>query len=293
MNVDKSKKRKSIMGPDGISPASAGPNGQTPASASESTPNRRESIAAAAPAPSHRESIGAEKPTPADKKKGAQQVERRKLTEQEEQVYGVSHHDRLGSGPTFRTEKVNKLFSHKSGQQQMRITNALNELDVPSRLVMPTASVTAQFEQLLHAVNALVDLRKVSDKLDAEIKIEEAKKAERLKAKGVLAGTDGASDEPPPETTVQEQNSDEAAKAAPAATEGSSQPTKDDQQQGGNAETEGGGSATGGDAAPPVEVKKEEVHKEKTPRPGSSGGHKRSASVLSTTSEKSTKRLRK
>ncbi|KAK3402019.1 hypothetical protein B0T20DRAFT_403203 [Sordaria brevicollis] len=242
LNVDKSKKRKSIMGPEnGVPPAAAAAAAAPPppaaaaaaAAAPEVPPaaSRRESLAASSTAGAndhhdppareppvrherqesrshhrnesrseradrhghhHRESVSqtpatpAEAPTPvpapapaANKKKGPQQPERRKLSENEEQVYGVSHHDRLGSGPTFRYEKINKLYSHKSGQQQMRITNLLLELDIPARLIMPTAAVTAQFEVLWGAVTTLVDLRKMSDKVDAEIKLEEAKKAER------------------------------------------------------------------------------------------------------------------
>ncbi|EGS20015.1 uncharacterized protein CTHT_0045120 [Thermochaetoides thermophila DSM 1495] len=215
MSSDKAKKRRSIMPGDGVSPG-----GVVPASAtSETAPsgpggggggghNRRESIAATS-SHSRRESESTRgapatpaEPTPTSatasgtnasnkKKSTAQQPERRKLSPQEEQIYGVSYHDRLGSGPTFRYEKINKLYSHKSGQQQLRITNALAELDVPARLVMPTAAVTAQFEILWGAVTALVDLRKVSDKLDAEIKVEMAKKAERERQKALERGETG------------------------------------------------------------------------------------------------------
>ena len=302
MNVDKSKKRKSLIGPDGVSPASGGPNAQPQSATSEVAPSRRESIAAAASS-GHRESIGTEKATPVSNKKGTQQPERRKLTEQEEQIYGVSHHDRLGSGPTFRYEKVNKIFTHKSGQQQLRITNALNELDIGPRLTMPTAPVTAQYELLIQAVTALVDLRKVADKLDGEIKIEEQKKLERQKKARAALGLDGASDEPSKDQTVPD-SQDSAKGDASGATSGEvgADSKQDDQepeaseataQPEANPDVTGGDEGAGEDAAPPVEVKVEEGVKEKTPRPGSSGAHKRSASVLSTTSDKSAKRQRK
>jgi len=327
MNIDKSKKRRSLMGgSDGITPAS-GPNGQ--AAAAESG-NRRESIAALGA--SQRDSQRATPATPADpatataaagnKKKGAAaQVERRKLSEQEEQVYGVSYHDRLGSGPTFRYEKINKLYSHKSGQQQLRITNALGELDVPPRLIMPTAAVTVQFEAVWSAVTTLVDLRKTSDKLDAEMKLEEAKKAEREKAKAVLGGggtaqADGkdaaassaaaaaatSSEKPPaadddasgqaPAPEKQGQGEEDAADTAATAADdlqantSPSKPTTGDAQDGAN-------------AGQPVRVKEEDGDvaqdkpRDKNLRPGSSGAHKRSASVLSTTSDKSAKRQKK
>jgi DNA methyltransferase 1-associated protein 1 len=313
MNVDKSnKKRRSLGGAaDGISPAgvaSAGPNGHPPSGVSEGH-NRRESIAASVSG--HRDSLGgaatpitpSESMTPVgagNKKKGAAQIERRKLSEQEEQVYGISHHDRLGSGPTFRYEKINKLYSHKSGQQQLRITNALGELDVPPRLVMPTAAVTAQFEVLWSAVTALVDLRKVSDKLDAEIKLEEAKKAERDKARGIVPTADAA-----------EKTSDAA---APPATDKLDAPAAADAP----AEDKADGAVDTAEAAPDkpavptpvIHIKEEDgdaaaqdgqgdkekrQEKDKTPRPSSSGtaAHKRSASVLSGTSDKSAKRMKK
>lgn len=270
MNVDKSKKRKSLAaGPDGAGPTPTsaghpGPSGHH--QSSEGPGHRRESIAASAHGHSHhRDSIASVTPaTPAepasttatgDKKKkgGATAAERRKLTEQEEQVYGVTYGDRLGGGPTFRYEKINKLYQHKSGQQQKRITNLLTELDVPPRMAMPTAAVTAQFEVLWSALTTLVDLRKVSEKLDNEIQLEEAKKLERDRAKGIVPADD---------------------KTVPDSQEG--------------------------EAAPSVVIKNEDGEQvpdqgdsNKEKRPGSSGAHKRSASVLSAASDKSSKRQKK
>ncbi|KAK4176741.1 hypothetical protein QBC36DRAFT_238280 [Triangularia setosa] len=288
MTTDKNKKRKSIMPSEGVSPNSAVPN----SAVSETNPaNRRESIAASATTNNHarhdsdvRTPATPADPTPtsaasgANKKKGGsaqQPPERRKLTQQEEQVYGVSYHDRLGSGPTFRYEKINKLYSHKSGQQQLRITNALSELDLPPRLVMPTATVTAQFEVLWGAVTALVDLRKISDRLDGEIKIEEVKKAERDRAKRIL-----------PEKEKEEKGEGEKAKAdggGGCGVDGEKAGDKKDGGGDGEKTQEGGGQA------------KEDGEKK---RPGSSGsltaaGHKRSASVLSAASDKSAKRHKK
>jgi DNA methyltransferase 1-associated protein 1 len=282
MTVDKSKKRKSLAGAEG----GAGPTPTTGSfinahaahhPSSDGPGNRRESIAASASGHFRRDSLVSVTPaTPADptptsaadkKKKGAAaQVERRKLNDQEELIYGVSHHDRLTSGPTFRYEKINKLYGHKSGQQQLRITNLLSELDVPSRLIMPTALVTAEFEKLWGAVTALVDMRKVSDKIEAEIKLEEARKVERERARGVLGGGDGVP------------------KAVP-----------DSQESAGD----NGEQHVAGQEVPTVNIKDEDGGaagdrgKEKGARPGSSGAHKRSASVLSVTSDKSAKRQKK
>ncbi|KAK0701483.1 hypothetical protein B0T21DRAFT_378737 [Apiosordaria backusii] len=293
MTTDKNKKRRSIMPGEGVSPNSAVPN----SAVSETNPaNRRESIAASAASNNnnaHRDSDARTPATPADptptsgannKKKGAQPPERRKLTQQEEQVYGVSYHDRLGSGPTFRYEKINKLYSHKSGQQQLRITNALSELDLPPRLVMPTAAVTAQFEVLWGAVTALVDLRKISDRLDGEIKIEEAKKAERDRAKGIV-----------PEKEKEKEVNGEKGKAGEEGGE-KAKASAEEVDKSVTAAPEGNKDGADGEKAEiGGEQPKEDGEKK---RPGSSGsltaaGHKRSASVLSAASDKSAKRHKK
>ncbi|KAK3956785.1 hypothetical protein QBC32DRAFT_330286 [Pseudoneurospora amorphoporcata] len=415
LNVDKSKKRKSIMGPEnGVPPAAAAATAAPAppaaaaaavAAAPEATPaaSRRESLAASSTAGAndhheppareppvrherqesrshhrnesrseradrhgghghhHRDSVSqtpaatpAEPPTPApapapaaNKKKGPQQPERRKLSENEEQVYGVSHHDRLGSGPTFRYEKINKLYSHKSGQQQMRITNLLLELDIPARLIMPTAAVTAQFEVLWGAVTTLVDLRKMSDKVDAEIKLEEAKKAEREKKEaeergetvekkdaeegegdgqggeaggagakekdgsgGSAGGEDaeGKSGESSAQTDEQRKDQKaEDAKAQKEQQEGQDQQKKDGddpavtKKEGGGDKNEKTEDAAAGEKEaesssgnqPKIKEEAGENGGSNAAGAGSGTQHKRSASVLSNTSERSTKKQKK
>ncbi|SCO77630.1 probable SWR1-complex protein 4 [Fusarium oxysporum] len=299
MTADKSKKRKSLMPGDGTSPSGTAPP-QTAAAASTAATaaaaaqeaGRRESTAAST---GPRDSTGpAATPTASNNKKGQpqQQQERRKLSTQEELLYGVTHHDRLGSGPTFRTERINKLFSHKSNQQQNRITNVLNELDVPNKLAMPTAATTHQYEQLLAAVNSLLDARKVSDKLDAEIKVEQAKKAEREKAMAPPE-SDSTVEKDKADQDTGTGNNSEAGAATGAAT----------------GKADGDATSAPGDAnkdaseiaAPTIEAsdassKETELLNEidKNGRPGSSGAaHKRSASVLSSVSDKSNKRQKK
>lgn len=304
------KKRKPITGPEGTNPAGQTPNGQPSSAVSEVPPSRRDSIAAQSAG--HRDSMGAEKPTPVGNKKGQPPPERRKLSEYEEQIYGVSAPERLSSGPTFRYERVNKLFSHKSGQQQQRIQNVLNELEIPVRLNMPTATVVAEYEKLVVAVTQLVDLRKQKDKSEGEVKVEEAKRAERAKAKAML-GMDGASDEPPPskddagepileasaakevqdkpDANTQKDTNMTAATTAPSppvakdvSADGDTQQQKTDPT---GAADEADASTVNGDGeTTPALVKKEEGA-----RPGSSHGprNKRSASVLSAASEKSNK----
>ncbi|KAF7542814.1 hypothetical protein G7046_g10109 [Stylonectria norvegica] len=283
MSADKTKKRKSLMATDGITPP-----GPTAPQAAAQEAGRRESTVAST---GHRDSIGAA-PTPTapppSKKGQAQQHERRKLTTQEEVIYGVTHHDRLGSGPTFRTEKINKLFSHKSNQQQMRITNALNELDVPSKLAMPTGATCHQYEVLLVAVNTLLDARKVSDKIEGELKLEEAKKAERQKAM--------APAEPESESESEsESEGDGAAKAAKGEIAKSNGDTTDTPKQAGDDEKKEGADATASANGATDNLKPGDAdgQGDKKARPGSSASHKRSVSEMSNTSEKSAKRQKK
>ncbi|KHN96942.1 SWR1-complex protein 4 [Metarhizium album ARSEF 1941] len=318
MSTDKSKKRKSIVGIEttaGAGPGAAGAAQNLPGPES----GRRESAALSNAAT--RESTAAT-PTPTAASKKAQQLqerqqqqptERRKLNHQEEAVYGVTHHDRLGSGPVFRTEKINKLFSHKSNQQQLRISNALNELDVPAKLAMPTAATTLQYEQLLAAVNSLLDARKVSDKLDGEIKIEQAKKAEREKNQGPAASqkeTAPADSEQKaggegkkPDDSVASRDEREPGDKAAGQTGGNKADDAKDQREpppaGADDAAEASTSKPGQDeeAAAPAEKLAEaerEREREKSARPASSNGpHKRSASVLSSVSDKSAKRQKK
>ncbi|RKK20996.1 SWR1-complex protein 4 [Fusarium oxysporum f. sp. cepae] len=299
MTADKSKKRKSLMPGDGTSPSGTAPP-QTAAAASTAATaaaaaqeaGRRESTAAST---GPRDSTGpAATPTASNNKKGQpqQQQERRKLSTQEELLYGVTHHDRLGSGPTFRTERINKLFSHKSNQQQNRITNVLNELDVPNKLAMPTAATTHQYEQLLAAVNSLLDARKVSDKLDAEIKVEQAKKAEREKAMA------------PPESdsTVEKDKADQDTGTGNNSEAGAATGATTGKVDGDATSAPGDANKDASEIAAPTIEASDASSKEtgllneidKNGRPGSSGAaHKRSASVLSSVSDKSNKRQKK
>ncbi|KAI0472699.1 hypothetical protein GGR56DRAFT_676773 [Xylariaceae sp. FL0804] len=303
MSVDKTKKRRSIMEANGtITPGSAHPSAHP--SSTPVTDNRRDSIAASAI--SRRDSIGGGERSERPSKKGAQQPERRKLTEQEEQIYGVSHFDRLPSGPTFRYERINKILTTKSHAQHTRITNTLAELDIPSRLNMPTRAVVEEMEKLLNAIGILLDMRKLNDKIDAEIKIEQAKKAEREKALApppppeALAVPDapavkgeeasGPGDDAATHTNGAGPTADGKAGGAAngEAAAASSAPAVDSQGEGreglaANGSTDGvANGEKNGDPGPAVAV---DIKTE-------AGRRKRSASNLSMASDKSAKRLK-
>ncbi|KAI8966603.1 hypothetical protein F5Y11DRAFT_308740 [Daldinia sp. FL1419] len=281
MNVDKTKKRKSLMEANSANtPVSAHPSAH-PSNHPNSTPiseTRRESIAASSTG--HRDSIGGSERPERPAKKGAQ-PERKKLTEQEEQIYGVSHHDRLPSGPTFRYERINKILTTKSNAQHQRITNTLAELDIPSRLNMPTRAVVEEMEKLLNSIGVLLDMRKMNDKIDAEIRLEKAKKAEREKA---LAPPQ-SEDESRPEESDSATATNGSGKKEDNAINGEASAT--------NGTTNGDVNGESGEGANASEKGAENGVEDKGGRPESGHGRKRSASVLSAGSNKSTKRQKK
>lgn len=301
MNVDKSKKRKSIMEANASTaqtPASAVP----PSAQTVSTPaseSRRESIVAPSVAGVHRDSVGnADRPERPAKKGAppAPPAERKKLTEDEERIYGVSHHDRLHTGPTFRYEKINKILTTKSHAQHQRIVNTLLELDIPSRLNMPTRPVVEEMEKLLNSIGVLLDLRKVSDKVEGELKIELAKKAERDKANGITAPEDPAVASTGDKVTDSGANAEDATKTE----EGGNAPDKDDTKTkedglagiGADPAGDDGTEAEAAEAGVDGTDMKQEPGDDQGRRPSSSG-HKRNASDLSADSDKSAKRQKK
>ena len=105
---------------------------------------------------------------------------RRQLSAREEAKWGVSHpNERMAGGVQFRQERVVKAGQAKSGVQTSRIGAALVELKVPTRLIMPTAKVVAEYENLIEKIKILLDVRKVSEKLDGEIKVWKQQKQQR------------------------------------------------------------------------------------------------------------------
>jgi DNA methyltransferase 1-associated protein 1 len=177
LQADKSKKRRSILG-DGAIPS---PAGQTPTTAGglgrSETPvtqaNKKGSI------PS---------------KETGQMV--RTLTTAEEAKYGVQHHERVSAGVQFRSDRAQRLTQAKSNVQTQKLANALSELEIPVRLFMPTERVCKDFEKLIQSVNMLLDARKVSEKVESEIRVLEAAKMERERKSREAAGISGPSADP-------------------------------------------------------------------------------------------------
>jgi DNA methyltransferase 1-associated protein 1 len=169
LNADKNKRKRS-MGPGEVgvggmsSPATAHPNSHLPArgdhDAGPSTKQKQPSIShPTAPKP---------------------------LSSTDQIKYGVSYPpDRITSGVQFRSDRATKLTQAKSQVQTNKLQAALTELGLPPRLTMPTEKVVSLFERLVTQLQTLLDVRKVSERLDGEIKVLEAMvKDKERKARG-------------------------------------------------------------------------------------------------------------
>ena len=259
LQADKSKKRRSILGPDG---AVASPAGQTPTQTGSTgrgeTPSANAAATAAAPNNNNNNN---------NNKKGApaaqpQQVVRQ-LTAAEEARYGVQHHERVTAGVQFRSDRAQKLTQAKSNVQTQKLASALAELEIPVRLFMPTERVCKDFEKLIQSVNVLLEARKVAEKVESEIRILEASKAERERKVREAAGETSGKDPENPEVKAE---TDDIAGVLSTTAE----------------------AAPSGDAAD--EEKRDGEGDETTKE---DGNNKRSASVLSGVSDKSNKRQRR
>ncbi|PCG91624.1 Hypothetical protein PENO1_092890 [Penicillium occitanis (nom. inval.)] len=265
LQADKSKKRRSILGPESV----PSPAGQTPFQA---LPNGAREVETPTAAPSNKKGAAA---AAASAAATPTQPTIRTLTKEEEQRYGVQHHDRVTPGVHFRNDKATKLTQAKSNIQTQKLAAALTELDIPLRLLMPTEKVCKEFEKLIHQVNTLLDARKVAEKVESEIRVLEAAREERQR-KEREANPSAAS----ATTTTNETGTNQAEKQIKLESV-EDQP----QNQDGAATAEGEATDTNqqtGDAA------------NGTTEASTTGNkHKRSASVLSAQSDKSSKRQRK
>lgn len=236
LQADKSKKRRSILG-DGAIPS---PAGQTPSTAGglgrAETPVTQ--------AANKKGSITSKEPN--------QMV--RTLTTAEEAKYGVQHHERVSAGVQFRSDRAQRLTQAKSNVQTQKLANALSELEIPVRLFMPTERVCKDFEKLIQSVNMLLDARKVSEKVESEIRVLEAAKTERERKSREAAGISGPSADPEHPHVKKETEDGDTGLLGPSTA---------------SQTTQGNGVQQG------------------------DGNHKRSASVLSGVSDKSNKRQRR
>lgn len=85
---------------------------------------------------------------------------------------GLSSHERLASGVTFRSDKITKIRQQsKSAQVNNKIALVLQQIDVPEFVLMPTVSVTQAVEKVVGAVANLVEMRRNRERVEGEVKV--------------------------------------------------------------------------------------------------------------------------
>ena len=90
----------------------------------------------------------------------------------------VQNQDKLPSGVTFASDKLSKPRVAKSTIQTDKIAAILAHAQVPELIPLPTPAVVEQFETIMSKVHNLLDLRKVKDKEEQELKVREAEAAQ-------------------------------------------------------------------------------------------------------------------
>lgn len=222
----------------------------------------------------------------------------KQLSPPQEYRFNVSTHERLTSGVTFGSDKLLKMRQAKSNVQTQKIAAALAELGISEVISIPTSKVGEVFEQLVTKVGKLLDVRKVREKEEGECRVLQAMK-ERRASEVQQDGT----------------NADDAAHSNTTLTPGAKQVIPDSQEspdrdEDGEDEDAEGDADADADADGEVDVDAEgeeddedaEGEEESTRQvseamstrgQSASAGHKRSASVLSQASNKSSKRARK
>ena len=166
LTADKNKKRRSLAGPV------EGPGAPSTPATGNSDRGPRSSIGG--PGDKRASFNGSVGPATGQKH----------LSLREEAKWGIMHHERSSSGTQFRHERINNLTKAKSNALTTKMASALQELGIPTRLTMATANVCDEFEKLIQSIHLLLDVRKVSEKLEAEIKIAKAQIEEQENGDG-------------------------------------------------------------------------------------------------------------
>lgn len=217
---------------------------------------------------------------------GQQGPTHRQLTSRSEARWGVSTHERLTPGITFRSDRLNKLRQAKSQIQTNKIRDVLNEIDVPEFLQMPTEPVCAAMERLVGKVVTLLEARKMREKEENEIMIEKQRKE--------LAHGGAAKPEASSDRTSAPQNLTAGDRSEPQSEPSEVLEQEDDAEGDAEGDEEGDDDLVEGD----LTIKSEQregspAMSTKSSRPGTRNG-KRSASELSDASRASaSKRSRK
>ncbi|KAK6453898.1 uncharacterized protein RJT20DRAFT_131354 [Scheffersomyces xylosifermentans] len=107
-----------------------------------------------------------------------QQLLMKRLTQKEEEAYGLFFHGTEKLNPGVILRSTQKLPGLQQKQSVLKSVNAvLQELDIPTaggtswKPVMPTRKTMTKYDELIRSVVALLELKKGKDKLEAEIRL--------------------------------------------------------------------------------------------------------------------------
>lgn len=107
-----------------------------------------------------------------------QQLLMKRLTQKEEEAYGLYFHgtEKLNPGVMLRSQQ--KLPGLNQRQSILKSVNILlQEMDIPTgggtswKPIMPTRKTMAKYDELIRSVVTLLDVKKAKDKLESEIKL--------------------------------------------------------------------------------------------------------------------------
>lgn len=78
------------------------------------------------------------------------------------------------SGVTFASDRLNKPRQAKSTIQTEKIAAILTHVGVPDLIPLPTPAVVESFEGIMNKVYALLEMRKIAEKEEQELRVRQA-----------------------------------------------------------------------------------------------------------------------
>lgn len=107
-----------------------------------------------------------------------------KLTEKDKRRFGITEvgpGEKLPSGVSFASDKLSKPRIAKSTVQTEKIAAVLSHIGVPDLIPLPTPPVIEAFESLMGKLHTLLDMRKVAEKEEQELRVREAEAGAQVK----------------------------------------------------------------------------------------------------------------
>ncbi|CAN3376234.1 hypothetical protein DIURU_003750 [Diutina rugosa] len=126
-------------------------------------------------------------PVPTAQGNAIKQLLQKRLTQKEEDAYGLHYHstEKMVQGVTLRSaQRLPALQQKQSTLKSVQML--LQELDIPTgggttwRPLMPTRKTMAKYDEVIRAAVTLIDVKKARDKLEAEIRLVKSQRGNHL-----------------------------------------------------------------------------------------------------------------